>query len=52
MSSKTKETWSKRFNRLYRMGRKRKNQTAKRSTLSEAELFACLDAPSAAKPAK
>jgi hypothetical protein len=52
MAFKTTRLMAKRENRLYRMGRKRKNLTAKRSTLSEAELFACLDAPPAGKPAQ
>lgn len=49
MASNTMATWRKRERAHYNMGRKRKNRESKRSTLSEAELFAALGEPG--KPA-
>lgn len=45
MASNTKETWRRRENRRAKAGRKRKNQQARHSTLSAAELFAALGKP-------
>ena len=49
MASNTTATWNKRTQRHQKLGRKRKNQEARRSTLTEAELFAGLGEPG--KPA-
>jgi hypothetical protein len=52
MGSRTANTWSKRLNLLYRMGRKRKNNEAKHSTLSAKDLFAAVDAQHAQQEKK
>ena len=57
MASNTRETWKKRLRRKARAGRKRKNQEARRSTPSAADLFGGFCEPGqpapkvAAKPA-
>ncbi len=45
MASNTMATWHKRQRAHHNMGRKRKNQDARHSTLSAAELFAGLGEP-------
>ncbi|MFH1130994.1 MAG: hypothetical protein V1754_06640 [Pseudomonadota bacterium] len=45
MASLSKKTWNKRENRAKKMGRKRKNDQSKRSTVSYNELFAELGEP-------
>lgn len=40
MASNTKKTWNKRRRRHHNAGRVRKNRMARRSTLTDAELFA------------
>ncbi len=49
MSSLTKQTWTKRFNRDRNQNRARKAKMSRRSTLSAAELFAGFGEPG--KPA-
>ena len=45
MASLTRETENKRRSKLHRQGRKRKNKSAKHSTLSYKELFAKMGEP-------
>jgi hypothetical protein len=45
MASNTRETWKRRLRRRAKMGRKRKNQDSRRSTPSDADLFAGLGKP-------
>jgi hypothetical protein len=49
MASNTTATWNKRAQRHQKLGRKRKNQEARHSTPSDAELFAACGEPG--KPA-
>jgi hypothetical protein len=49
MASRTKKTWNRRERQRANAGRKRKNEQARKSTQSEAELFAALGEPG--KPA-
>ena len=49
MASRTKKTWTRRERHRVNQGRKRKNVQARKSTLSEVELFAALGEPG--KPA-
>lgn len=51
MASNTQQTWKRRVRRKANAGRKRKNQDARHSTLSSAELFAGLGKPGEAAPA-
>ena len=52
MASNSRETWKKRTARKGKAGRKRKNQEARRSTPSAADLFANMGKPGEpAKPA-
>ena len=50
MASNTRETWKRRLRRKANAGRKRKNQEARRSTPSEADLFGKLGAPGEPAP--
>jgi hypothetical protein len=50
MASNTRETWKRRLRRKHRAGRKRKNQQSRRSTPSEADLFAGMGKPGEAAP--
>ena len=50
MASNTMATWHKRTRNHKNMGRKRKNQEARHSTLSAAELFAALGEPGQPAP--
>ena len=52
MASLTKKTEAKRKRRHQNAGRRRKNLQAKRSTLSEAELFAGFGEPGEPVPAR
>jgi len=45
MASNTMVTWRRRKRKHKNLGRKRKNRLARRSTLTEAELFADLGEP-------
>ncbi len=49
MSSLTKQTWTKRFNKLKKQNKARKAKMSRHSTLSYAELFAGFGEPG--KPA-
>ena len=51
MASNSRETWKKRTARKAKAGRKRKNQEARRSTPSAADLFANMGAPGEPAPA-
>jgi hypothetical protein len=50
MASNTRQTWKRRTRRHTNMGRKRKNQDARKSTPSYDELFAELGKPGEAAP--
>ncbi|MBW2730877.1 MAG: hypothetical protein JRH20_00705 [Deltaproteobacteria bacterium] len=50
MASNSRKTTAKRRARLYRAGRKRKNEGARKSTLSYEELFAGFGAPGEPAP--
>lgn len=50
MASNTRETWKRRLARRAKAGRKRKNQDARHSTPSSAELFAGFGEPGQAAP--
>ena len=50
MASNTRETWKRRLARRAKAGRKRKNQDARHSTPSDAELFAGLGEPGQPAP--
>ena len=52
MASNTMATWHKRTRRHQNMGRKRKNQEARNSTPSEAQLFAACGEPGKPAPAQ
>ncbi len=45
MASNTRETWKRRLRRHAKMGRKRKNQDSRQSTLSSDALFAGMGKP-------
>jgi hypothetical protein len=49
MASNTRSTWKRRVRKHVNNGKKRKAKESKRSTLSAAELFAALGAPSTGK---
>ena len=51
MASRTKKTWSRRERRRANAGHKRKARAARKSTLSETELFAALGEPGKPAPA-
>jgi hypothetical protein len=50
MASNTRETWKRRTRRRHKAGRKRKNQDARRSTPSAADLFADCGQPGQPAP--
>jgi hypothetical protein len=50
MASNTRETWKRRTRRKAKAGRKRKNQEARHSTPSSAQLFAGMGEPGQAAP--
>ena len=50
MASNTRETWKRRLARRAKAGRKRKNQDARHSTRSAADLFAGFGEPGQAAP--
>ena len=51
MASNTRETWKRRTARKAKAGRKRKNQEARHSTPSAADLFSGMGEPGQAAPA-
>jgi hypothetical protein len=50
MASNTRETWKRRLRRKHSAGRKRKNQEARHSTPSDAQLFAGMGKPGEPAP--